>query len=135
MGYIEDTVEVTLRVTGAAETRTGSGYDLLLSLSPDRSNAVPLEGETVTGDIYVFTSPDEGISQVQFFLDDPEMTGDPTQIENKAPYDFAASTSGQVYGYPYDTSQLPDGTHEITALIRLDDGGPEVVSSRFTVEK
>ena len=128
MGYIEDTLGVTLMVTS-----TGSLYDLLLSLSPDRSNPVPLDGEAVAGDIYVFTSPDDGVSQVQFFLDDPEMIGEPIQIENLAPYDFAASTSGQVYGYPYDTTQLPDGTHEITALIKLDGGGNEIVSSTFTV--
>ena len=129
MGYIKDMVGVTLTVTSS-----GGIYDLLLSFSRDRSNPVPLDGETVTGNIYVFAGPDVGVSQVQFFLDDPEMTGDPIQIEKKAPYDFAGSTSGQVYGKPYDSTQLPDGTHEITALIKLDDGGNEVVSSSFTVE-
>ncbi len=108
-------------------------HDLSLSFSPDRSGAVPLQGETVSGDIYVFTSPETGISQVSFYLDDPGMAGSPIQVERLAPYDFAGSSPDQSAALPYDTAQLSDGVHEITELIELSGGGSEIVSSTFTV--
>jgi len=124
--YTDGTVDVTLIVTG-----TGI-YDLLLSSSPNRSNPVPLEGETVSGAIYVFTGPDAGVSRVSFYLDDPGMIGSPIRVENYVPYDFAGPAGGS-NASPYDTRLLLDGPHEITALIDLDGGGSELNSSTFTV--
>ncbi|MEX2377992.1 MAG: G8 domain-containing protein [Dehalococcoidia bacterium] len=112
------------------ETNPGA-YSLSVSSSSDRSNAVQLEGESVSGDIHVFTSSEGGIGRVTFWIDDPAMAGAPFQVENIAPYDMAGGTTSSANGF--DTSLLAEGQHSITALIELGDGGSETVSSSFTV--
>lgn len=107
-------------------------FSLMLSSSPDRSNPVALDSSTVTGNIYVFVSPDSGISQVSFFLNDPGMTGSPIQVEKRTAYDFAGTASGNV-AKSFDSSGLPNGLHNISALIDLSDGSSEIVSANFTV--
>ena len=109
-------------------TSTGSIYDLLLSTSPDRSSPVCLDGQTVSGSIYVFTGPDDGVDRVSFSLN-----GLPYLVENYPPYDFQG-TAGTGLAYPYDTTQLPDGEHQITAVIELTDGSTEPpITAVFTV--
>jgi lysophospholipase L1-like esterase len=124
-GYTDGTVDVTLFVTGS------SIYDLLLSASSNRSSPVPLEGETVSGTAYIFTNPDEGVSRVSFYLDDSEMIGSPIRIENIAPYDFAGTAGSNAN--PFETINLSNASHVITALIELNDGGLEIVNAAFTV--
>ncbi len=109
-----------------------SDYGLVVSTSPDRSSPVPLTGESVADDIYVFTSPDTGTKQVRFWLDDPDMSGSPDKVEKSGPWDFAGSASNGDAN-PYDTTQLDDGTHSITAEITLTAGGTEIVTSEFLV--
>ena len=106
-------------------------FNIMLSDLPERTNPVLLEGQSVTGGIYVFISPESGISQVSFYLDDPGMSGDPIQTEGLVPYDFAGTSSSGL-GNPYDSSQLSDGLHEITAFIELTAGGSETVSATFS---
>lgn len=108
--------------------------ELRVSGSAERTASVPLHGGTVSGDIFVFASPSSpvsAISGVRFYLDDPGRTGSPRQIERNAPYDFAGGTSTEAF--PFPTSSLPDGPHEITAAIDLVDGGTSTVSASFTV--
>ncbi|MGH3452755.1 MAG: hypothetical protein ACRDQW_19060, partial [Haloechinothrix sp.] len=93
-------------------------YQLLLSLSPDRSTPVALEGQTVAGNIYAFTSPDSGASRVRFYLDDPTMAGTPRLIEKLAPFDFAGTASDDT-AKPFDTKKISEGPHTITAAIEL----------------
>ncbi|MFQ5879009.1 MAG: fibronectin type III domain-containing protein, partial [Dehalococcoidia bacterium] len=118
-GYLSDTLTVTLNVGGA--------FNLLVSSFPDRSSAVPLEGASVMDGIAVFVSPDTGITQVRFYLD-----GILHQTENKIPWDFKGTASNGAAKL-YDTTQLADGLHTISAEIDLSAGGTEVVSSTFTV--
>src|SRR5687767_7299223 len=63
-------------------------YVLLLSASPDRSAPLSLQGQTVSGNIYVFTSPGTGVSRVRFWIDKPSMTGTPYKTEANAPHDL-----------------------------------------------
>ncbi len=121
-GYANATIAVRYSVTSIG----GSVYSLLISTTSDRSGAVTLEGSTVSGEIYVFTGPDDGVSQVVFFLDGVEV-----RTEGYAPYDFAGSAADG--GLPYDTTQLADGQHEISVLINLTDGSSELISDVFTV--
>ena len=103
-------------------------YNLRMSVSPDRSGAVPLSGQIVTGDIYVFTGPDTGVKRVSFSLD-----GVPHSVENYAPFDFEGTGVGNV-ALPFDTTQLTDGVHQITATIVLTDDSTEPpVTADFTV--
>jgi large repetitive protein len=109
-----------------------STYELRLSLSPDRSGAVALAGSTVSGKIYVFTSPDANVVQVRFFLDDPTMSGTPRLVEKSKPFDFDG-TNKDGTAKPFDTATLANGSHTITAALHLSDATTQVVSATFTV--
>jgi len=61
-------------------------YTILLSLSSDRSDPTALQDETVSNNIFAFVSPTSGINEVSFFLDDPEMSSDPYQVEEVVNY-------------------------------------------------
>ncbi len=100
-------------------------YDVVVSSAWDRSSAVPLDGQTVSGDVFVFTASDVGVSRVRFWVDDPSMSGAPTRTENFAPFDLGP---GRV-----DTSAWADGPHLVTALLETTDG-PVVVTASFTVD-
>ena len=113
-------------VGGGVECVGCGDDDLLVSRSPDRSSPVPLEGESVTGDIFVSASPEAGVNKVSFYID-----GVFHQREFDAPYDL--SGTNRDVAYPFDTNELSDGLHQISALIELDGGGTEVISSIFTV--
>lgn len=118
---------------GAPEsTRAQSAYSIVYSTSSNRSNPAPLDGRTVSGNIYAFTTPvDDGITLVRFFLDDPGMTGSPRQVENNPPYDFAGGSTSKAD--PLKTTSLSDGPHTITAALDMDDGTTEVIHAAFTV--
>ena len=124
-GYASD--ELTVMLTVGVPS---SGFGLKVSSKPDRSSSVLLGGATVEGNIYVFTAPDTGVEQVTFYLNDPKMTGSPSRIENSAPFDFAG-TNGSV-AYPFDTTDLTDGSYTITAAVELTTG-TTVVSSTFMI--
>ncbi|MBC8123835.1 MAG: VCBS repeat-containing protein, partial [Gemmatimonadaceae bacterium] len=67
---------------------------LQLSPSPNRSNLTPLEGQSGSGNIYVFASgKDTDFKRVKFFLDDPDKSGEPIRLEQAAPFDFAGGTN------------------------------------------
>ena len=106
-----------------------SSYNLLMSVSPDRSGSVSLDGQIVSGIIYVFTGPDAGVMRVSFSLD-----GVVHRVENIAPYDYdgTASNGGAL---PTDTTLLGDGEHQITATITRTDGSTEPpITATFTVD-
>ncbi|MDQ3858089.1 MAG: choice-of-anchor D domain-containing protein, partial [Actinomycetota bacterium] len=108
-------------------------HELAVSRSPDRASPVPLSGATVSNAIYVFVRPEIGITRVRFYLDDPELSGSPRQIEALAPYDFAG-TAADGTAKRLDTSAILDGSHTITAAVELKAGGTETVHSSFTVK-
>lgn len=108
-------------------------YNLQVSPSPNRSSSVVLQGATIAGNVYVFTSPDTDVDQVKFWLEYPTFSGPPIKIENVVPFDFAGTAGGGT-AFPYDTTQLADGTHTITAEINLDTGGQEVIEASFDVD-
>ena len=79
-------VLTTLSTPVAAQA---SAYALVVSLSADRSNPSSLAGKTVSGNIYVFTTPGSGVSRVRFYLDDPNMGGTPRRVEGNPPHNLA----------------------------------------------
>jgi hypothetical protein len=123
-GYLPTTLTVVLTV--------GASFDIQMSLFADRSNPAPLDRQTVTGDIYPFISPDAGVSQVSFYLDDPGLTGSPFTVENLAPWD-AGGTASNGDALPYAATQLSEGSHTFTARIELSGGGTEVAHATFIV--
>jgi hypothetical protein len=116
--------------TPAVATVVLNVHGIVVSTAPDRSAPVPLDGATVSGRIYVFTLPHVGPTLVQFWLDDPAMSGTPRKIEKSGPWDFAGSaTDGSAL--PFDASRLPAGEHTITAAVDLPDR-EIVLHARFT---
>lgn len=114
-----------------AATSAGA-YELQLSTLPDRSGFRPLEGAQVSGLIYVFVTPETGITRVRFFVNNPTMTGAPVQIENVVPYDLAG-TAANGAAQPYNTAGLPAGSNTVTAAVDRAAGGTEVLTATFTV--
>jgi mannan endo-1,4-beta-mannosidase len=108
-----------------------SPYSLSVSKSNNRSGAVSLEGQTVNGDLFVFLTPDSGVSRVMFYLDDVDSTGAPRQTENNAPFDFAGGSASAANAF--NTSAIANGPHAITAVVDLASGGTARVTSFFTV--
>jgi hypothetical protein len=109
-----------------------TAYTLLVSTANTRSNPSPLTGYAASGNIYVFTTPDVEATGVQFFLDDPNRTGPPFHEEGTAPFDFNGTGATASVALPYNTVNLPNGSHTITAAITTA-GGVRVISSTFTV--
>ena len=90
-GYLSGTIAVTLVVNSATQS-----HNLQVSMSSDRSDAVILDGESVSGNIFIFTAPDTGINQVTYYLDDPGMTGAPFSVDSVGPFDFSGTNPGVV---------------------------------------
>ncbi len=126
------TIAPTATPTKLPATATpASSYSLSLSKAADRTNPAALQGQTVSGNIYVFLNPGSGASQVRFYLDNTAASGTPFQTENGAPYDFAGGSA--TAANPYNTAQLANGQHTITASADLLSGGTTKVTSTFTV--
>ena len=106
--------------------------NLMVSASSDRLNSMLLGGRTVSGIMYVFTHSDTNISKVSFYLDDPGMNRSPIKIESAGPFDFAG-TENNGKATAYNTTQLSEGSHEITARIILNNSNIKVLHSIFTV--
>ena len=73
---------------------------LLVSTKPDRSGTVPLNGLSLSGNIYITyklispTAASNPVKQVKFWLDDPvptNPTGAPRITEAASPFDFAGT--------------------------------------------
>ena len=104
-------------------------YDLLLSDSPDRSGAVLLERYHGSRKHLCVCGLESGV-RVSFFIDDPQMNGLPTKVENLAPYDLGG-TDNSLLALPFNSAQLADGAHSLTALLALNDGSSEVLAAGF----
>jgi len=117
-------LRVELTVTG--------DRDVLTSASPTRVSPQPLDGRSVSGNIYVFASPESGVTRASFWLDNPSMSGTPRKVENTPPWDFAGGESDGT-AKPFDTRTVADGSHTITTRLDLAGGGSEVVQATFTV--
>jgi hypothetical protein len=94
---------------------------LFASNNPDRSSAKPLDDSTVTGPVYIFSGPDEGVARVQFWLD-ASITSPATKTENIGPFDFSGTGPGGI-ALASDSNTLSTGvTHTIIAQATMVDG-------------
>ena len=105
---------------------------LAVSSSPDRSNAVRLDGATVKGKIYVFVRNSETLDTVDFYLDSRRRREPPLRTETDPPFDFAG-TAGDGTAVPYDTTKLADGSHTIRVVLTWSDGARSSRRGNFTV--
>lgn len=103
-------------------------YSLVYSMSSDRSGQIPLEGATVSGDLYGRLLPETGdIASVLYYLDGSTSA---FKTEYSAPYDL---NGGSSTARAYDTSLLSDGLHTVRAVITLDSGETVVFDTTFIV--
>src|SRR6266511_6479085 len=136
---------VALAVVLSLATASGyaATYALSVSASSNRSGAIALQGPTLAGDQYIFTSlasaltnyAPPGIKKVCYWLDNVAMSGTATHCETGVPYDYAGSVSGSSNSAakPWNTTQVANGTHSITQLVTLSAGGTETDTANFTV--
>jgi len=114
-----------------SSTRAQTPDGLLVSQSPDRSNAVPLDGASIYGSVFVFLAtgePEILVNNVEFFVDGTSATKD-----NKAPYDLIGGTDTTAKSY--DTSKaLKDGPHTAEAVLTLKDGTVQTWTASFSVD-
>ena len=96
---------------------------------------MPLDGETVSGEIFVFTSPNESVKKVIFTVD-----GLHIRTESRAPFDLAGTTpvtmESQGLERPansFDSANMKNGTHLM--IVEIDLTGTEedvVLEAEFT---
>jgi len=108
------------------------GLQLRYSASADRSNSARLEGETISGTVYVFLDDPEllGDDQAEFYLDGV-YTG---QTEIAIPWDYKGGDLNTAN--PWDTTTDPpaiNGPNQIAARILLKDGNTIVVTANFDI--
>jgi PKD repeat protein len=144
-GHIDE-VRIYNRALTPAEIQADSKLavvGLLVSTKADRSGSVPLNGLSVSGNIYISyklispTAAANPVKQVKFWLDDPQPsnpTGAPRLTEKASPFDFAGTLSDGTAA-ALNTGVLSKGLHSVSAQVTLNDGTvlPFIVG-RFTVQ-
>jgi hypothetical protein len=116
---------------GSASASTRSR--LAVSLNPDRSHAVRLNGLTVQGKIYVFVRSSRGLVKVDFYLDDWRQRRAPVRTDRVPPFDLAG-TAKDGMARPYDTTKFVDGSHTIKAVLTWRDGTTSSRRGAFTID-
>ena len=114
-------IALALSGLGLESASASTRSSLALSLSPDRSNAVRLDGSTVEGQIYVFVRNSENLDKVDFYLDSRRRTKPPVRTDTEPPFDFAG-TAADGTAVPCDTKRLAEGSHRITVVLMWADG-------------
>src|SRR6266542_1351508 len=127
----------------AQATAHAATYALSVSSSSSRSGAIALQGATLSGNAYIFTSlasqltnfNPSGIAGVCFWLDNTAMSGTANHCESYLPYDFGSTgdTSNSTAN-PWNTTSIGNGTHTMTQKVTLSAGGSEVDTASFTVQ-
>jgi len=105
-------------------------YDLVISATSNRVNPIPFgNNQVVSGFIYVFVSPENGINQVEFYIDTPSIeNASPLKIERIPAYDLAGTDPAGL-AMPFDTTLYSDGSHVLTANILTNSGNFLSISS------
>ncbi|MCU1438310.1 MAG: Kelch repeat-containing protein [Naasia sp.] len=116
----------------AAAAHEGDAPPVQLSASPGRSPSGSLGGATVSGNAYIFLAANPDIRAVEFWLDNPQLTGAPRQVEREAPYDFAGGSASAANAF--DTKALPDGPHSVSVRVTYTDGDSVTGDSHFTID-
>ena len=123
---------LALSVLGIQSASASTRSSLALSLNPDRSNAVRLDGSTVKGNIYVFVRNSKTLDKVDFYLDSSSRTKPPVRTVTDPPFDFAG-TADDGTAVPYDTTKLADGSHSISVVLTWSNGTTSRRRGSFTV--
>ena len=124
---------LALSALGAESASASTRSRLAVSLNPDRSQAVRLNGSTATGKIYVFVRKSKGLREVDFYLDSSRRSKQPPlRTEKQAPFDLSGTASDGT-ALPYDTTTLADGSHTIRVVLKWSNGRTSSRRGHFTV--
>lgn len=102
------------------------GQELLVSTSSDRSNPVPLEDAFVSGNVFVFLSPPNGVDIVTFTV-----PGYGEKTDSAAPFD-ALGTGPEGNAKPLRTDRMPAGVNTLSSHVVFEDGSTATVAATFT---
>ena len=103
-----------------------SAFELLYSVAADRTTPVPLSQAELTGDRYVFVTPESGIQSVEFYLDDALVS-----VEASGPWDLKGGTA--TVANPWHTYTETAGAHTLRIEIVTAAGPVESVTADFTI--
>jgi len=101
------------------------GINIVVSDNAARTNPVSLHGLSVGSQLYVFLNPPAGISQVRWYIDQPNQV---FTTETESPFDLRG-------GRPWNSTTLSDGQHRIIAVITFSDDTSGSIDATFTVKK
>jgi N-acetylneuraminic acid mutarotase len=118
--------------TGAALAHEGDAAALQVSSSAGRTPSASLSGATVKGSVYAFLPAEPDMVSVEFWLDNPAMTGAPRHTERAAPYDFVGGTA--TTATPLNTTSLTEGPHTISVRVTYADADVVTGSTTFAVD-
>lgn len=123
-GWLDD-VRVYNRALTRAEIIADSKspvVNIVYSTSEDRSGAKPLDQASITGQVYISSTPARGIdgARVEFWVDSANPnrpTETPIRTDYSAPFDLAGGWSMKA-----NPSRFAVGSHTVTARYTLSDG-------------
>ncbi len=124
-------LSVALSVTAAfaAAPPPQPAVSLVYSLSATHSAPITLAGATLSGLVYIFTTPDTNVSRVVFAIDG----GAYTHTEGIPPFDLAGTAVDGITALPFDTTTLANGAHTVTATVTLADGSTRGLTAAVSV--
>jgi hypothetical protein len=126
-GDITPTIDIpTATPTATPTIGDTSQYSIVVSLDPNRANPSVLNGTTIGGRVYIFTTPDTNVTSVRFLLDNRAV-----RTEGSAPFDYAGGTVSTAQ--PWNTANVALGEHRITAVLTFADGTTNSLTATFTV--
>jgi hypothetical protein len=103
-------------------------YQLVYSRHSNRSSPAPLDGATVSGDIFIFLDPGNAdIASVTFYLDGRRM-----RTDTNAPFDLVNGTIRKAAALR--TIKWPDGSHVVMAQVVLRDGSTNTLTATFNIQ-
>ncbi len=100
----------------------------MVSTSSQRTNVVPLDGAQLSGQVAIFVPGEPDLKRVDFYLDDPQMTGTLDGKDGTEPYDYAGTRSNGTA----KLATFPHGSHTLTARLTFTDGFVDVITVPFT---
>ncbi len=106
---------------------SASDVNIVIASSENRSNTSNLSGQTLSDDVFILIdqADQDEIDQVIFFIDGARISE-----ENLQPFDLQGGGSA---ANPFDTSDLSDDGHTLTANILFNNGSTDTVSVNFEV--
>ena len=117
-----------LAATAPAEAATS--YHLRVSATADRAASHALASSKLRGAEYVFVDPATSVKSVAFYIDDPKRVHKASRVDSTQPYDLRGGSSTAATAW--NTANLKDGKHTVTAVVTTTAGHKSVVTSAFT---